>query len=32
VAWLATSPEATELVGKWIYAPKLCAERGLRAG
>ena len=29
VAWLATSPEAPSLVGKWIYAPKLCAERRL---
>ena len=29
VAWLATSPDATALVGKWIYAPKLCADRGL---
>ena len=29
VAWLATSPEATTMVGKWIYAPKLGAERGL---
>jgi NAD(P)-dependent dehydrogenase (short-subunit alcohol dehydrogenase family) len=29
VAWLATSPDASSLVGKWIYAPKLCAERGL---
>lgn len=29
VAWLATSPDAVSLVGKWIYAPKLCADRGL---
>ena len=32
VAWLATSSEATALVGKWIYAPKLCADRGLLDG
>src|SRR3954454_2466401 len=31
VAWLATSPDATDLVGKWIYAPKLCADPGLLA-
>lgn len=29
VAWLATSPDAVSMVGKWIYAPKLCADRGL---
>ena len=29
VAWLATSPDAPSLVGKWIYAPKLCAELNL---
>lgn len=29
VAWLATSTEATSMVGKWIYAPKLCADLGL---
>ena len=29
VAWLATSPDATTMVGKWIYAPKLCADLGL---
>ncbi|MCU1396678.1 MAG: oxidoreductase [Ilumatobacteraceae bacterium] len=32
VAWLATSPDATSMVGKWIYAPKLCADRGLLPG
>jgi NAD(P)-dependent dehydrogenase (short-subunit alcohol dehydrogenase family) len=30
MAFLATSPEAPDLLGKWIYAPELCAERGLR--
>lgn len=29
-AWLATSPEATELLGKWIYAPALADDRSLR--
>ena len=29
VAWLATSDEALELLGKWIYAPKLARDRGL---
>jgi NAD(P)-dependent dehydrogenase (short-subunit alcohol dehydrogenase family) len=29
VAWLATDPGATRFVGKWIYAPKLCADLGL---
>jgi NAD(P)-dependent dehydrogenase (short-subunit alcohol dehydrogenase family) len=29
VAWLATSPDAVSMVGKWIYAPKLAADRGL---
>ncbi|MCD9623671.1 SDR family NAD(P)-dependent oxidoreductase [Rhabdothermincola salaria] len=29
VAWLATDPEATRFVGKWIFAPKLCADLGL---
>jgi NAD(P)-dependent dehydrogenase (short-subunit alcohol dehydrogenase family) len=29
VAWLAASPDAVSMVGKWIYAPKLCADRGL---
>jgi NAD(P)-dependent dehydrogenase (short-subunit alcohol dehydrogenase family) len=32
VAWLATSSDAIAMVGKWIYAPKLCADRGLLAG
>jgi NAD(P)-dependent dehydrogenase (short-subunit alcohol dehydrogenase family) len=32
VAWLATSDEAISMIGKWIYAPKLCADRGLLAG
>lgn len=27
--WLATSPDATELLGRWIYAPKLSDDRGL---
>ena len=31
VAWLASSHEATSMVGKWIYAPKLCADLGLLA-
>lgn len=29
VAWLATDPGAARFVGKWIYAPKLCADLGL---
>ena len=29
VAWLATSPDAPSMVGKWIYAPKLCADLNL---
>ena len=29
VAWLATSEEALDLLGKWIYAPKLARDRGL---
>lgn len=29
VAWLATDPGAVRFVGKWIYAPKLCADLGL---
>jgi NAD(P)-dependent dehydrogenase (short-subunit alcohol dehydrogenase family) len=28
IAWLATSPDATRLLGKWIYAPKLAEDRG----
>jgi NAD(P)-dependent dehydrogenase (short-subunit alcohol dehydrogenase family) len=26
IAWLAGSPDATRMVGKWIYAPKLCED------
>jgi NAD(P)-dependent dehydrogenase (short-subunit alcohol dehydrogenase family) len=29
VAWLATSEEALDLLGKWIYAPKLARDRDL---
>lgn len=29
VAWLATDPDAVRFVGKWIFAPKLCADLGL---
>jgi NAD(P)-dependent dehydrogenase (short-subunit alcohol dehydrogenase family) len=32
VAWLASSPDAISMVGKWIFAPKLCADRGLLPG
>lgn len=32
VAWLATSPDAASMAGKWIYAPKLCADLGLLPG
>jgi NAD(P)-dependent dehydrogenase (short-subunit alcohol dehydrogenase family) len=32
VAWLASSDEALRFAGKWIYAPKLCADRGLLPG
>jgi NAD(P)-dependent dehydrogenase (short-subunit alcohol dehydrogenase family) len=32
VAWLATSDDALSMIGKWIYAPKLCEDRGLLAG
>lgn len=32
VAWLASSPDAVGFVGKWIYAPKLCADLGLLSG
>ena len=31
IAWLATSPDATRLLGKWIYAPKLAEDRGFLA-
>jgi NAD(P)-dependent dehydrogenase (short-subunit alcohol dehydrogenase family) len=30
VALLATTPDPADLIGAWIYAPKLCDERGLR--
>jgi len=29
VAWLATDPDAMRFIGKWIFAPKLCADLGL---
>lgn len=29
VAWLATSDRAADMLGKWIYAPKLCTDLGL---
>jgi len=32
VAWLAASDEALRFAGKWIYAPKLCADRDLLPG
>jgi len=32
VAWLASSPEATRFIGKWIFAPKLCVDLGLLPG
>jgi NAD(P)-dependent dehydrogenase (short-subunit alcohol dehydrogenase family) len=32
IAWLASSPDAGRFVGKWVYAPKLCADLGLLAG
>ena len=32
VAWLATAPDATRFVGKWIFAPKLCSDLGLLPG
>jgi NAD(P)-dependent dehydrogenase (short-subunit alcohol dehydrogenase family) len=32
VALLATSPDIAELLGKWIYAPDVCAEQGLGQG
>ena len=32
VAWLATTDDALAFKGKWIYAPKLCADKGLLAG
>lgn len=30
ITWLATSPDAAEMLGRWIYAPKLSDDRGLR--
>jgi NAD(P)-dependent dehydrogenase (short-subunit alcohol dehydrogenase family) len=32
IAWLASSDQATRFLGKWIYAPKLCADHGLLPG
>jgi NAD(P)-dependent dehydrogenase (short-subunit alcohol dehydrogenase family) len=32
VAWLARDDEALRFAGKWVYAPKLCADRGLLPG
>jgi len=32
VAWLARGDEALRFAGKWIYAPKLCADLGLLPG
>jgi NAD(P)-dependent dehydrogenase (short-subunit alcohol dehydrogenase family) len=32
IAWLASSPDATRFAGKWVYAPKLCADLGLLPG
>ncbi len=32
VSWLAGSDEALRFAGKWIYAPKLCADHGLLPG
>ncbi len=32
VAWLASTDDALRFAGKWIYAPKLCADRGLLPG
>ena len=30
VAWLATSPDAPQLIGRWIRAPKLAVDLGLQ--
>jgi NAD(P)-dependent dehydrogenase (short-subunit alcohol dehydrogenase family) len=30
MAFLATTSDPTEMLGKWIYAPELCEQRGLR--
>ncbi|CAN5427799.1 SDR family NAD(P)-dependent oxidoreductase [soil metagenome] len=32
VAWLASSDDALKFIGKWIYAPKLCADLDLLPG
>jgi NAD(P)-dependent dehydrogenase (short-subunit alcohol dehydrogenase family) len=32
VAWPAGADDALRLAGKWIYAPKLCADQGLLPG
>ena len=32
VAWLAGDDDALRFAGKWVYAPKLCADRGLLPG
>lgn len=32
VAWLASSPDASRMLGKWIYAPKLAEGLGLLGG
>jgi NAD(P)-dependent dehydrogenase (short-subunit alcohol dehydrogenase family) len=32
IAWLAHSPDAQRFLGKWVYAPKLCADLGLLPG
>jgi NAD(P)-dependent dehydrogenase (short-subunit alcohol dehydrogenase family) len=32
VAWLAATDEALRYAGKWVYAPKLCADLGLLPG
>jgi NAD(P)-dependent dehydrogenase (short-subunit alcohol dehydrogenase family) len=32
IAWLASSEDAMRFVGKWTYAPKLCADLGLLPG
>lgn len=29
VAWLASAPDADRMLGKWVFAPKLCADLGL---
>jgi NAD(P)-dependent dehydrogenase (short-subunit alcohol dehydrogenase family) len=32
VAWLASTDDALRFAGKWVYAPKLCADLGLVKG